>query len=204
MHQKQVKDGILASNISSGKLLTPFQRQLLSKNLEKDLPELYHQRIQIMLMADEGKSQTVICRTLGCCPATARHWIHIARSGMAHQWQSSPIGRPKAVNEEYLERLQELVTHSPRDYGYGFQRWTANWLSKHLAQEFGVKVSECHIKRLLKQMGLSTKTKPNNYTDNTPQQTHSSQISITDLNSENLLTGSEILSTHFLKFEPKA
>jgi hypothetical protein len=49
------------------------------------------------------------------------------------------------------------VSHSPREYGYPFQRWTAQWLGKHLAKELGIKVSDCHINRLLKEMGLSTR-----------------------------------------------
>ncbi len=201
MHHEQVQTDIKSPNISSGKFLTTFQRQLLLKNLQEDLPELYRQRIQIMLLADEGKSQTEICRTLKCCTATARHWIYIARTGMAHQWQSSPIGRPKSVNEQYLERLQELVSHSPHDYGYGFQRWTANWLSKHLAKELGVKVSEYHIKRLLKQMELSTKPNPKNPPENITQQPNASQIFIGHLKSENLLDESETLPIDFLKSE---
>jgi transposase len=67
------------------------------------------------------------------------------------------MGRPKTVNEQYLARLKELVSHSPREYGYPFQRWTAQWLGKHLAKELGIKVSDCHINRLLKEMGLSTR-----------------------------------------------
>ena len=196
-----MKDEIKYSNIYSGKFLTLFQQKLLLKSLQEDLPEMYRQRIQIMLLADEGKSQTQICRTLGCCPATARHWMHIARSGMAHQWLESPIGRPKAANEEYLERLKELVSNSPRDYGYGFQRWTANWLSKHLAKEMGIKVSDCHIKRLLKQMGLSTRPKPTNTPQNLSQQPNSSQILIGDLKSQSLLDESEMLPINFLKLE---
>lgn len=203
IYQKRMEDDIKESNIYSSKLLTPFQHKLLLKSLQEDLPEMYRQRIQIMLLADEGKSQTQICRTLGCSPSTARHWIHIACSGMAHQWLKSPIGRPKAVNEEYLERLKELVNNSPRDYGYSFGRWTANWLIKHLAQEFGVKVSECHIKRLLKQMGLSTKTKPSHLSENKTQNNSSSQLIIADLKAENLLNENEILSINFLKFEKK-
>ncbi|MBH8553542.1 helix-turn-helix domain-containing protein [Nostocaceae cyanobacterium CENA357] len=116
-----------------------------------------------MLLADQGQSQTAICQILGCCPATARYWMHIARAGMAHQWQDCPIGRPKAVNEKYLERLKELISHSPRDYGYSFKRWTASWLQKHLAKELGIEVSDRHIKRLLKIMGLSTITKKINF-----------------------------------------
>ncbi|MBD2744716.1 helix-turn-helix domain-containing protein [Coleofasciculus sp. FACHB-1120] len=165
-----------------GKCLTPFQRKLLQKSLQEDLPESYRQRINIMLLADEGKSQAEICQTLGCSPATARHWMHVAHAGMAHQWQDCPIGRPKAVNDQYLERLKELVNHSPRDYGYPFGRWTGQWLSKHLAKELGISVSDRNVNLLLKKMGLSTRPK----SDSTPEitdldSTKGSRITIGDL-----------------------
>lgn len=113
-----------------------------------------------MLLADEGKSQAEICKALGCSPGMARYWIVMAQAGQAHNWKEQPIGRPKSVNNEYLERLKELVSHSPRDHGYSFSRWTGQWLSKHLAKEFGIEVCDRHINRLLKQMGLSTRPKP--------------------------------------------
>jgi transposase len=75
-------------------------------------------------------------------------------------WQVQPIGRPKIVDDQYLERLKELVSQSPRQLGYPFQRWTANWLRRHLEQETGTVVSDRHINRLLKQMGLSTRSQP--------------------------------------------
>ncbi|MBE9031053.1 helix-turn-helix domain-containing protein [filamentous cyanobacterium LEGE 11480] len=68
-----------------------------------------------------------------------------------------PVGRPKTVDQAYLDRLRELVTHSPKSFGYGFKRWTAYWLRQHLLAEFQVTVSERHINRLLRQMGLSTR-----------------------------------------------
>lgn len=135
-----------------------------------------------MLLADRGKTQTEICQILGCCAATARHWIHIARSGMAHKWRV-PISRPKAVNEEYLEHLQELVSDSSRNYGYSFRRWTVNWLQKHLAKEIGVEISDRHIKRLLKQMDLSTLPKASNNQETT-NNANNSKILIRDLKSD--------------------
>ncbi|MDJ0619345.1 MAG: helix-turn-helix domain-containing protein [Calothrix sp. MO_192.B10] len=182
---------------SQSNYLTAFQRKLLQKSLQEDLPESYRQRIQIMLLADEGKSQTEICQTLGCCPATARHWMHIARSGMAHQWQDCPIGRPKAVNEQYLERLKELINQSPRDYGYSFRRWTANWLKKHLAKEFGIEISDRHLKRLLKRMGLSTIPKPAEVKSASNGEKDGQSILIHDLKSS---TGSD--SNSFWLFNP--
>jgi transposase len=191
-------DEIKSPNIYQGEFLTLFQRQLLQKSLEKDLPELSHQRIQITLLADEGKTQTQIRKELGCCPATARHWIHIARSGMAHQWNSSPIGRPKIVNEEYLERLQQLINHSPREFGYSFEKWTAGWLSKHLAKELEIQVSDASIKRLLKQMGLSTRPKSTITRQKTTQPTEERQIYIRDLSTEIMANERKKLAVNFL------
>jgi transposase len=186
---------------SRGKFLTTFQRKMLQKSLQEDLPESYSQRLEIMLLADEGKTQTEICQVLGCCPATARHWMHIARAGMAHQWQDCPIGRPKTVNEEYLERLRELLSNSPRDYGYSFRRWTTNWLQKHLTKEFGVQVSDRHLKRLLKQMGLSTLPKPSNVEDNTNQKKQGAKILIADLKSANIPDHAEFMPIKIVKLE---
>jgi len=142
---------------SQSHCLTPFQRKLLLKNLEADLPSIYRRRIEIMLLADEGQSQSQICKALGCSQETVRHWMIVARTGQAHNWSDRPMGRPKRVNEKYLARLKELVSNSPREYGYPFGRWTGQWLSKHLAKELGIEISTCHVNRLLKQMGLSTR-----------------------------------------------
>ena len=155
-----------------GKYLKPFQRELLEKSLQTDLHPKYRCRIKIMLLADMGYTKAQISKKLGCTQETARYWIGQARAGQAHNWNDCPIGRPKVTNEEYLERLKELVSKSPRDYGYSFDRWTGQCLSKHLSQELGIEVSARHVNRLLNEMGLSTRSKPvhrsrtNNSTDN--------------------------------------
>ncbi|MFN6570918.1 transposase [Nostoc minutum NIES-26] len=141
------------------KFLTPFQRKTLLKHLQNNLQPEYRRRIEIMLLADMGKSQTQICEILGCSQEMARYWVGLAEAGLAHKWNERPIGRPKIVNAQYTERLKELVSNSPRDYGYAFTYWTAQWLSKHLANELGIEISDRHVNRLLKQMGLSTKRK---------------------------------------------
>lgn len=139
--------------------LTAFQRKSLQKQLTPSLNRVHRLRIEIMLMGDQGRSQTEICRTLGCSQATARQWLLLARLGEAHRWNEVAIGRPKQVSEAYLARLKELVQNEPRAVGYSFRTWTGEWLSKHLFQEFGVKLSARHVNRLLKEMGLSTRQK---------------------------------------------
>lgn len=165
-----------------GQYLTPFQQKLLLKSLQIDLRPEYRRRIEIMLLADTGQSQAQICQALGCSHETARYWIAMAQAGQAHNWNGYPMGRPKAVNDEYLQRLKELVSHSPREYGYAFQRWTAQWLSKQLAKELGIEVSDRHINRLLKEMGLSTRPKREE-TETGTDRTNDSGIAIGDLQS---------------------
>ena len=140
---------------SQSRFLTTFQKTFLLKHLQTDLRPQYRQRIEIMLLADRGESQAAICAELGCSKDTARYWITMAQMGLAHKWKERSVGRPKKFNEDYLERLKELVTNSPQVYGYSFQKWTAEWLSRHLESEFGVKLSARHINRLLQKMGLS-------------------------------------------------
>jgi putative transposase len=143
-------------NTNPGEYLTDFQKKLLLQTLkESDLREEYRCRINIMLLADQGKSQAEICEELGCCQETARYWISRAETGQAHKWNYPPIGRPRKADDSYLQRLQELVFHSPKDFGYSFQTWTAEWLSRHLAKEFAIVYSSRQINRLLKKMGLS-------------------------------------------------
>lgn len=142
-----------------GRYLTPFQRKFLEKSLLETSEGKYLQRIKIMLLADEGKKNHEICQELGCSPTTVSRWVHLAKIGQAHCWQKGKIGRPSVIDEQMLTRLKELVSHNPRDYGYSFERWTNNWLSKHLAKEFGKTVSDRRISQLLKKHGLSLKVK---------------------------------------------
>lgn len=185
------RDSSQPSRLKQHQLLTPFQQKLLQKSLESDLPELYRQRIQIMLLAAEGKTQTQICQTLGCSQGTARHWILMAQADQAHNWNDSPIGRPKTVSDQYLERLKELASNSPRDYGYSFRRWTGQWLSKHLAKEFGIELSDRHINRLLKDMGLSTRSKSTPVEDTPPS---GNRLAIRDLTETSVSVSSEFWS----------
>lgn len=122
-----------------------------------NLDSIHRRRLEIMIRTHLGQSQSEICLALGCSKDTARHWMTIAKTKGLNNWYNQPIGRPKRVDETYIQRLRELVTSSPKEHGYAFDRWTAKWLSKHLARELGIEISDRHVNRLLKQMGLSTR-----------------------------------------------
>jgi transposase len=181
---------------AAGKYLTVFQRKLLQVSLQQELTDKQSQRLQIMLLADAGKTQTEICQELGCCQATARHWIMMVTTNQAHYWKSNPIGRPSLIDEQYLQRLKQLVTTCPRainvpnkNYQYPFKHWTAQKLSQHLQAELGIKITPQHLNRLLKQMGLSTRPKPILQTESDRS---NQSIQIGNLDTASMLDTSEI------------
>lgn len=137
--------------------ITDLLVQILPEDLPTELNPIHRRRLEIVIRTHMGQSQAEICSALGCSKDTARHWMTIAKTEGLSNWYSNSLGRPKRVNEEYMERLRELVRTSPKEHGYSFSRWTAGWLNRHLAKELGIEISDRHVNRLLKQMGLSTR-----------------------------------------------
>lgn len=66
--EKQVLEyqSLQGKNESFGRYLTNFQKKALMKAMQSDIDLEYKKRIQIILMADMGKTQAQICRLVGC------------------------------------------------------------------------------------------------------------------------------------------
>ena len=68
-----------------------------------------------------------------------------------------------------------------------------------MQKEFGIEVSDRSLKRLLKQMGLSTVPKPSNTEKNWNDSAGSSKILIRDLKSSNVADNTEFLPINLAK-----
>lgn len=180
----------------AGIYLTSFQRKMLREHVEQEVPSSYRQRLEIALLTDEGKTQAEICRILGCSAATASRWMQLTKAGLAHQYLDCPVGRPKVVTDEYIEFLRELLQHSPKDYGYSFKTWTIGWLRKHIAKEMGIEVSQSHLKRVMRELGLSTRSKPQQ-----PQSQSSANIFIADLPDKSISADDELSALNLFSIQ---
>ena len=162
------------------KQITNLLIEIAPEALTDNLEPVHRRRLEIAIRTHLGQSQAEICSALGCSKDTARHWMMVAKTEGLNSWYSQPIGRPKRVDDKYKQRLKELVTSSPQQHSYAFKRWTAKWLSKHLAKELCIEVSDRHVNRLLKQMGLSTRKSSNTHADQS--EIRGQSIVIKDLN----------------------
>ena len=101
----------------------------------------------------------------------------------------------KLYNENYIIYLYELLESGPRNCGYTFNRWTVNWLNKHLSKELGIVISDRHLKRLLKDLGWSTLSKPNR--SSLPHK--NKRIHIDDINPNYLVNELEFIENNLLQ-----
>jgi transposase len=62
--------------------------------------------------------------------------------------------KPYKVTVAMLDRLRMLVEVDPSDLGWARSRWSSELLALQLAQEFGVKIHESYVRRLLPRMHI--------------------------------------------------
>jgi transposase len=115
--------------------------------------------------------------------------------GISSEWKKRPAGRPTVINERYINYLYELLESGPRSCGYAFSRWTVQWLNKHLSKELGIVISDRHLKRLLKDLGWSTLSKP----DRSSLPHKNNRIHIADISPTYLVNELELIGNNLLQ-----
>ncbi|NMF61336.1 IS630 family transposase [Brasilonema octagenarum UFV-E1] len=136
--------------------LTPEQVTQLQQALkESELPHV-RERILIILLQNDGRTQQEIANFLGCSLRTVAYWcmhgdpdnletLHNKRE-YEHYWKATP---------EYIELLLKTVDKEPSDLGYEFGRWTAERLATYLSEQTGIELSSSQVRRILKQKKYS-------------------------------------------------
>jgi transposase len=82
---------------------------------------------------------------------TVRVWIkRFNAEGINGLYDVPRPGKPRVVNEEYCERLQEIVRQRPRSLGQPYSMWTLIRLADFMAEETGIRVSDETVRRVLK------------------------------------------------------
>jgi len=67
-------------------------------------------------------------------------------------------GRPSKLSEEETQQFTDVVQQPPDDVGFDAPAWSVPLAREYLIQEFDVEYSDRHVRRLLREAGLSWKT----------------------------------------------
>lgn len=114
-------------------------------------------RIRAVKRVEEGESPEDVVRALGFHRSCIYEWLAKYREGGVDALRTKRIpGRPAKLNGKQLKRIYELVTRkNPLQLKFEFALWTRGMVRELIRREFGVKLSEVSVGRLLRKLGLS-------------------------------------------------
>jgi transposase len=136
--------------------LTLEQVQELQQALkESELPHV-RERILIILLQNDGRTQQEIAKFLGCSPRTVAYWcMHGDPDNLETLHNKREYEHYRKATPEYIEILLNTVDQEPSELGYEFGRWTAERLATYLSERTGIELSSSQVRRILKRKKYS-------------------------------------------------
>ncbi len=95
-----------------------------------------------------GESKEVIARVLGVSRNSINHWWRMACAGEDLAVKPSP-GRQRRLDDEQLQRLEELLKQGPEAHGWQNNLWTSLRVREVIKRHFGVKFCRSQVWHIL-------------------------------------------------------
>jgi transposase len=122
--------------------LNPKQIEKLQKALREEQKANIRERILILLLLNDGKTQSNIAEFLGCSINKVSYWcLKGDPDNLESLIDERMKGNHKKITDKYLEILLETIEKAPQELGYDFGRWTAQRLATYLEESTGIKLS---------------------------------------------------------------
>jgi transposase len=114
-------------------------------------------RIRAVRQIEQGAHPDEVAAGLGMTRAAVYGWLAKYREGGLEALKARPVpGRPPKLSGSQLQRLYTLVAgNDPRQLRFAFALWTRAMVRELIGREFGVRLSEPSVGRLLRRLGLS-------------------------------------------------
>lgn len=130
--------------------LTPEQVEKLQKALKEEENGDIRERILMLLLLNDGKTQAKIADFLGCSLNKVSYWcVHGDPDNLESLKDERMRGNHKKATDKYIEILLETIDKEPQELGYEFGRWTAKRLATYLESITGIQLSGSQVRRIL-------------------------------------------------------
>ncbi len=130
--------------------LTPEQAEKLQKALKEEENGNIRERILILLLLNDGKTQDKIAKFLGCSLNKVSYWcVHGDPDNLESLKDERMKGNHKKATDKYIEILLETIDKEPQELGYEFGIWTAKRLATYLESITGIQLSGSQVRRIL-------------------------------------------------------
>ena len=130
--------------------LSTEQVKALQGALKNEENRDIRERILILMLFDDGKTQAKIAEFIGCSVNKVSYWcIHGGTDNLESLKDDRMKGNHRKVTDKYIEILLLTVEKEPQELGYQFGRWTGQRLAIYLEEITGMKLSGSQIRRIL-------------------------------------------------------
>lgn len=120
----------------------------------KTLEEIRTRAVQ---RVQEGESPEQVIKVMGFSRACIYNWLARYRTGGWHGLKTgSRTGRPRKLNGSQIAWIyRTVVDKDPLQMKFSFALWTRAMVAAVIRRQFGIKLSETSVGRLLRQLGLT-------------------------------------------------
>lgn len=137
--------------------LTLEQVEKLQRALKKEENGAIRERILMLLLLNDGKTQAKIADFLGCSLNKVSYWcVHGDPENLESLKDERMKGNHTKVTDKYIEILLETIDKEPEELGYEFGRWTAQRLATYLELGTGIQLSGSQVRRILEKKSTFT------------------------------------------------
>jgi transposase len=114
-------------------------------------------RIRAVKRIEAGESPESIARVLGIHRSNIYRWLARHREGGLQRLRFKGIpGKQPKLSGPQIKKVYDVVTQkNPRQLQFAFALWTRSMVRAFIRDEFGVRLSETSVGRLLRKLGLT-------------------------------------------------
>ena len=118
------------------------------------------QRLMLAILYKQGPSVPMIADWFDLRETLVYRWFNEMeeQSLMDAIHDDPPPGRPSKLTDEQRNQFEEALHKTPEEVGYDAPAWTSKLARRFLKEEFNVDYTLRHVRRLLKDAGLSYQT----------------------------------------------
>ena len=132
--------------------LNSQQIEKLQNALKEEEKGNIREKILILLLLNDGKTQSKIAEFLGCSVNKVSYWcLKGDPDNLESLIDEKMKGNHKKATDKYIEILLKTIEVEPQKLGYDFVRWTAQRLATYLEESTRIKLSGGQVRRILKQ-----------------------------------------------------
>ena len=118
--------------------------------------ELEKRRLRAGRMLLRGVAQVEVSRRVGVAKSTVSGWAkQVEAGGLDALRSTTPLGRPAGLGRGQRTALARALKQGAMAHGFATELWTLPRVARLIEEQFGLRYSEPHVWRLLRQLGFS-------------------------------------------------